>query len=274
MNDFEIKLLSVLFFLAEKNNLELCYNSEDNKIYSVLSKDKETVKMIEVGESEAPSVCFSKKGLFFKIDLLDVEKPKINDYVEMLIWEDGSLNPLSKTSHKITKQLIGTPISSELEYEVIEKGSAGFLGIGMKQAVIKARKKVQEPVVEAEPEPVPVPTSETVSEPEPISEPEPAPVQEVAPVAQPVSKPETKPAPLTNYLPRAIVMSILLFPTGIAAIVHAAKAQTAYIQGQYDLAERENELAARWCKKTVIAGIIFWAAFILFYMILIIAALA
>ena len=127
---------------------------------------------------------------------------------------------------------------------------------------------VQEPVVEPEPEPVPVPT------PEPVSEPEPAPVQEVAPVVQPVSSPEPKPAPLTNYLPRAIVMSILLFPTGIAAIVHAAKANTAYIQGQYDLALRENELAAKWCKKTVVAGIIFWAAFILFYMILIIAALA
>ena len=38
--------------------------------------------------------------------------------------------------------------SDQLEYEVIEKGSAGFLGIGMKQAVIKARKKVQEPEVE------------------------------------------------------------------------------------------------------------------------------
>ena len=37
--------------------------------------------------------------------------------------------------------------SDQLEYEVIEKGSAGFLGIGMKQAVIKARKKVQEPEV-------------------------------------------------------------------------------------------------------------------------------
>ncbi len=35
-----------------------------------------------------------------------------------------------------------------LDYEVIEKGSAGFLGIGMKQAVIKARKKEDEPVVE------------------------------------------------------------------------------------------------------------------------------
>lgn len=32
--------------------------------------------------------------------------------------------------------------SSELEYEVIEKGSAGFLGIGSKQAVIRAWKKV------------------------------------------------------------------------------------------------------------------------------------
>ena len=35
---------------------------------------------------------------------------------------------------------LGIP-SVELEYEVIEKGSAGFLGIGSKDAVIKVRKK-------------------------------------------------------------------------------------------------------------------------------------
>lgn len=35
---------------------------------------------------------------------------------------------------------LGIP-SSELEYEVVEKGSTGFLGIGSKLAVIKARKK-------------------------------------------------------------------------------------------------------------------------------------
>lgn len=35
---------------------------------------------------------------------------------------------------------LGIP-SSELEYEVVEKGSTGFLGIGSKNAVIKARKK-------------------------------------------------------------------------------------------------------------------------------------
>ena len=31
--------------------------------------------------------------------------------------------------------------SSELDYEVVEKGSSGFLGIGAKPAVIKAKKK-------------------------------------------------------------------------------------------------------------------------------------
>ena len=35
---------------------------------------------------------------------------------------------------------LGIP-SSEIEYEVIDKGSAGFLGLGSKKAVIKARKK-------------------------------------------------------------------------------------------------------------------------------------
>ncbi|MBQ6844058.1 MAG: protein jag [Agathobacter sp.] len=35
---------------------------------------------------------------------------------------------------------LGVP-SSELEYDVIEKGSTGFLGIGSKNAVIKVRKK-------------------------------------------------------------------------------------------------------------------------------------
>ena len=49
----------------------------------------------------------------------------------------------------ITEALIQLGVTSDnLDYIVIEKGSAGFLGIGMKQAVIKARRKVQEPVEE------------------------------------------------------------------------------------------------------------------------------
>ena len=55
----------------------------------------------------------------------------------------------------ITDALVELGVTSDqLDYIVIEKGSAGFLGIGMKQAVIKARRKKEEPVEAAEPEAV------------------------------------------------------------------------------------------------------------------------
>lgn len=41
--------------------------------------------------------------------------------------------------------------SDQLEYNVIEKGSAGFLGIGMKQAVIEAHRKYVKPEVKETP---------------------------------------------------------------------------------------------------------------------------
>ena len=51
----------------------------------------------------------------------------------------------------ITEALIQLGVTSDqLDYQVIEKGSAGFLGIGMKQAVIKARRKGE--IKEEEPE--------------------------------------------------------------------------------------------------------------------------
>lgn len=55
----------------------------------------------------------------------------------------GSIRVSAKTlDDAITEALIQLGVTSDkLEYEVIEKGSAGFLGIGMKQAVIEARRK-------------------------------------------------------------------------------------------------------------------------------------
>lgn len=70
---------------------------------------------------------------------------------------NGSIRVSAKTvDDAITEALIQLGVTSDrLEYEVIEKGSAGFLGIRMKQAVIEARRKpepkeekVEEPVVE------------------------------------------------------------------------------------------------------------------------------
>lgn len=75
---------------------------------------------------------------------------------------NGSIRVSAKTvDDAITEALIQLGVTSDrLEYEVIEKGSAGFLGIGMKQAVIEARRKpepkeekVEEPV-KAEPKKV------------------------------------------------------------------------------------------------------------------------
>ena len=73
---------------------------------------------------------------------------------------NGSIRVSAKTvDDAITEALIQLGVTSDkLEYEVIEKGSAGFLGIGMKQAVIEARRK-PEPVeeeVQIQPEEGPV----------------------------------------------------------------------------------------------------------------------
>ena len=59
---------------------------------------------------------------------------------------NGSIRVSAKTvDDAITEALIQLGVSSDkLEYEVIEKGSTGFLGIGAKQAVIEARKKHEE----------------------------------------------------------------------------------------------------------------------------------
>ena len=76
---------------------------------------------------------------------------------------NGSIRVSAKTvDDAITEALIQLGVTSDkLEYEVIEKGSTGFLGIGAKQAVIEARKKHE--VVEKKAEEVkPVKETKTV----------------------------------------------------------------------------------------------------------------
>ena len=106
---------------------------------------------------------------------------------------NGSMRVSAKTvDDAITEAMIQLGVTSDrLEYEVIEKGSSGFLGIGMKQAVIEARRKPEsEPeVVEKEPfAPVEEIREEKAEE---IAEPVKAEVKEEAPV---VEKQEERPA--------------------------------------------------------------------------------
>lgn len=81
----------------------------------------------------------------------------------------GEITVSAKTlDDAITEALIQLGITSDmLEYDVIEKGSAGFLGIGSKQAVIRARKKkieVQEETIEEIKEEIKEEIQETISE--------------------------------------------------------------------------------------------------------------
>ena len=82
----------------------------------------------------------------------------------------------------ITDALVQLGITSDqLDYEVIEKGSAGFIGIGRKDAVIKARKKVVVPEKKAEPvtekkSEAPAPKKEEATEVKSEKAPEKAPV--------------------------------------------------------------------------------------------------
>ena len=77
--------------------------------------------------------------------------------------------------------------SDKLEYEVIEEGSAGFLGFGSKPAVIKARVKEEETVETAVKEKVTAPVKE-----------ESAPVEKVKTVVETKPQPQAKEAVEVN----------------------------------------------------------------------------
>ena len=105
---------------------------------------------------------------------------------------NGSIRVSAKTvDDAITEALIQLGVTSDkLEYEVIEKGSAGFLGIGMKQAVIEARRKPEpKPVVEEAPAEVSEP--EVVPEKKEVKPEKPAYKKEVRTEEKPVAKKET-----------------------------------------------------------------------------------
>mgnify|MGYP002518676400 FL=1 len=98
----------------------------------------------------------------------------------------------------ITEALVQLGVTSDrLDYIVVEKGSEGFLGIGRKQAVIKARRKPEEkPVEEAAKEEIKAeaPVKEEVK---PEKHAEKKPVKEAAHAKKPAreDKPEVKSEP-------------------------------------------------------------------------------
>lgn len=116
---------------------------------------------------------------------------------------DGSIRVSAKTvDDAITEALIQLGVTSDrLEYEVIEKGSAGFLGIGMKQAVIEARRK-PEPAEEVKPEPVEVKVPEATEA--PAAETVQTKQEEVVATEEPVKKKVTELAEVSEEAIKAV----------------------------------------------------------------------
>ena len=71
-----------------------------------------------------------------------------------------------------------------------------------------------------------------------------------------------------NYLIEAILATIFCcLPLGIAAIVYAAKVNSAYENGNIDEAHEASQNAAKWVKFSVIGGIIFYVIYIFIFVI-------
>ena len=81
--------------------------------------------------------------------------------------------------------------STSIEVEVIEKGSAGFLGIGAKQAVIKAWKKEEKKVAKKEKQKKEAPKKETLKKEEPKKEETPKEIVEEEVIEEVPEKEET-----------------------------------------------------------------------------------
>ena len=82
----------------------------------------------------------------------DSKLPLVDEVIALDLRNREDVYKRQTLSDAITEALIQLGVTSDqLEYDVIEKGSSGFLGIGAKQAVISARrKKTAEAPVELE----------------------------------------------------------------------------------------------------------------------------
>ena len=92
------------------------YYNQDAKPGSLASKAGMVAKYNERQEKGI------KIGGLFRMDMITVTAKTVDEAVTKALIE------LETTSDK-------------LEYEVVDKGSAGFLGIGAKPAIIRAKKK-------------------------------------------------------------------------------------------------------------------------------------
>lgn len=73
------EILTALFFIAEKNGAELCFNPDDCKIYAVKERDGNAASLLPLNGDNAPVVCFNPEKLIFRYDIKT--RPEINGII-------------------------------------------------------------------------------------------------------------------------------------------------------------------------------------------------
>ena len=73
------EILIALFFIAEKNGAELCFNPDDGKIYAVKERDGNAASLLPLNGDNAPVVCFNPEKLIFRYDIKT--RPEINGII-------------------------------------------------------------------------------------------------------------------------------------------------------------------------------------------------
>ena len=72
LNNINIQLLSAVFFLAEMQGKEMCYNPNDGCIYQVKARSKADVTLLSLGGGEpTPIFDLNPDTLIFRDDLAE-----------------------------------------------------------------------------------------------------------------------------------------------------------------------------------------------------------
>lgn len=124
------ELLQAVFFLAEGQKKELCYNPEDGTIYRVTQRGKENVTLLPLHGADAPIVDFNPNKLIFQRDIAE-RSEFISPYTDLDSIERGEKQRDVQVANGIVIGSGQEDRSSQSEnYGTPTDKAKAFIGIG------------------------------------------------------------------------------------------------------------------------------------------------
>lgn len=124
------ELLQAVFFLAEGQKKELCYNPEDGTIYRVTQRGKENVTLLPLHGADAPIVDFNPDKLIFQRDIAE-RSEFISPYTDLDSNERGEKQRDVQVANGIVIGSGQEDRSSQSEnYGTPTDKAKAFIGIG------------------------------------------------------------------------------------------------------------------------------------------------